>query len=129
MDQKLKSSNILPIKIANCIVVGGMIASGKSTLVNELSKDTNFIPIYELDDQNKDSLMYILLDHMYRRESISPAVCQLHFVLSRFEKYKNALKEIDDKTAVFDRSIFEDRLFAFYNLIDYPQVYTYYVNL
>ena len=74
-------------KEANCIVVDGMSASGKTTLVNEIAKVFRFRPIFELTNDKKD-LTNILLERMYRRNEVAEGVCQLHFLLDRFEKYK-----------------------------------------
>ena len=70
-DKRLKTKCFLnqwkKQKEANCIAIGGMIAAGKSTLVNALSEKYGFEPVYELSN-NKDDLMYILLQKMYERE-------------------------------------------------------------
>lgn len=116
-------------KEANCIAVGGMISAGKSTIVESIVKKYDFEPVYELSNDPQD-LMYILLDRMYQREIIAESVCQLQFLLNRFERYKNAIvKNKNTKPKVFDRTIFEDRLFAFHNMLDQPTVYEYYEKL
>ena len=116
-------------KEANAIAVGGMISTGKSTIVERLAKVFGFEPIYELSDDPND-LMNILLDKMYQREPIANSVCQLHFLLNRFKLYKQSiLNSKIKKTKVFDRTIFEDRLFAFHNMLDEPSVYEYYEKL
>lgn len=115
-------------KEANCIAVGGMISAGKSTIVEAIVKKYGFEPVYELSNDPQD-LMYILLDRMYQREIIAESVCQLQFLLNRFERYKKALEKDDGITKVYDRTIFEDRLFAFHNMLDQPTVYEYYEKL
>lgn len=115
-------------KEANCIVVDGMSASGKSTLVNEIAKVFKFIPIFELTNNKKD-LTNILLEKMYRRNEVAEGVCQLHFLLDRFSKYKKNNCISTNKIKVFDRSIFADRLFAYANLIAQPNVFNYYEKL
>ncbi len=92
-------------KFANVIVVGGPIAAGKSSLVGALP----FIPVQELDPN--DELQKLLLAKLYEGDEIAAQVFQLDMMLSRFDKYKKVanLKEIH----VFDRMIFEDKLFAF----------------
>lgn len=116
-------------KEANCVAVGGMISAGKSTIVEQIVKRYNFEPIYELSDDPND-LMNILLDKMYQREVIAESVCQLQFLLHRFERYKNCISNsTDPRPKVFDRTIFEDRLFAFHNMLDIPTVYEYYEKL
>lgn len=116
-------------KEANCIAIGGMIAAGKSTLVNALSEKYGFEPVYELSN-NKDDLMYILLQKMYEREEkVAESVCQLQFILNRYERYKEGNTANTNIVKIFDRSIFEDRLFAFHNLLDQPSVFEYYERL
>ena len=116
-------------KEANCIAVGGMISAGKSTIVERLVKDHGFEPVYELSSDPND-LMNILLDRMYQREQIAESVCQLQFLLNRFTRYKNCINNSKNKKVkVFDRTIFEDRLFAFHNMLAQPTVYEYYEKL
>ena len=115
-------------KEANCIVVDGMSASGKTTLVNEITKVFGFHPIFELTNDKKD-LTNILLERMYRRNEVAEGVCQLHFLLDRFEKYKKNNGVYPNKIKVFDRSIFADRLFAYTNLVAQPNVFNYYEKL
>lgn len=115
-------------KEANCIAVGGMISAGKSTIVEAIVKKYHFEPVYELSNDPND-LMYILLDRMYQREIIAESVCQLQFLLNRHHRYKNGLKNNPKVTKVYDRTIFEDRLFAFFNMLDQPTVYEYYEKL
>ena len=114
---------------ANAIAVGGMISAGKSTIVENLVKKYGFEPVYELSDDPND-LMNILLDKMYQREQIAESVCQLQFLLNRFTRYKNCIMNSKNPaTKVFDRTIFEDRLFAFHNMLNIPTVYEYYEKL
>ncbi len=116
-------------KEANAIAVGGMISVGKSTIVERIAKDLGFEPIYELSDDPND-LMNILLDKMYQREPIANSVCQLQFLLNRFKRYKESITNSKIKNPkIFDRTIFEDRLFAFHNMLDEPTVYEYYEKL
>ncbi len=116
-------------KEANCIAVGGMISAGKSTIVERIVKDYGFEPVYELSNDPND-LMNILLDKMYQREQIAESVCQLQFLLNRFTRYKNCItKSKNPSVKVFDRTIFEDRLFAFHNMLSQPTVYEYYEKL
>ena len=115
-------------KEANCIVIDGMSASGKTTLVNEIAKVFRFLPIFELTNDKKD-LTNILLEKMYRRNEVAEGVCQLHFLLDRFEKYKKNNITFANKIKVFDRSIFADRLFAYVNLVTQPNVFSYYEKL
>lgn len=115
------------IKISNSIVIGGMIAFGKSTLAKKLSETlTNSKVVYELNDE--DQLMTLLLGKMYERTNnvLYGSVFQLYFVLNRFENYKNNCN--DKQITIFDRSIFEDWLFAHENIIR-PSVFGYYDSL
>lgn len=116
-------------KEANAIAVGGMISAGKSTIVENLVKKYGFEPVYELSNDPND-LMNILLDKMYQREQIAESVCQLQFLLNRFTRYKNCiLNSKNPAIKVFDRTIFEDRMFAFHNMLSQPTVYEYYEKL
>lgn len=91
-------------KYANCIIIGGPIAVGKSSLVGQLP----FKQVQELD--SNDELQAILLEKMYAGDEIAAHVFQLDIMLLRFDKYKNMAN--DAEMHVFDRSIFEDILFA-----------------
>ncbi len=125
--QKKKKPNFHRIKISNSVVVGGMIAFGKSTLVNELSKSMeNVNVISELEED--DVLANLLLEKMYERSNsiIYGPVFQLYFVLQRFEKFKRNCNL--DNLSIFDRSIFEDWLFAHENIVR-PSVFRYYESL
>lgn len=115
------------IKVSNSIVIGGMIAFGKSTIAEALNsqiKDSRII--FELDD--KDDLMMLLLEKMYERtnNNLFGSLFQLYFVLNRFENFKNNCN--DKNLTIFDRSIFEDWLFAKLN-IDKASVFLYYNSL
>lgn len=115
------------IKLSNSIVIGGMIAFGKSTLAEKLhEKISGSKIVYELD--NDDKLMNLLLGKMYERSNniLYGSVFQLYFVLNRFENYKNNCN--DKNITIFDRSIFEDWLFAHENIIR-PSVFSYYDSL
>ena len=115
------------IKVANNIVIGGMIAFGKSTLSEALHKAIQPSQIvFELDDN--DQLMMLLLDKMYQRSNnvLFGSLFQLYFVLNRFENYKSNCNQ--PELTIFDRSIFEDWLFAREN-INKPSVFNYYNSL
>ena len=127
----IKNNIVFPhlkkIKISNSIVVGGMIAFGKSTLAQEISdKINNSKVIKEFDDE--DLLATMLLDKMYERSNntIFGSVFQLYFVLNRFENYKNNCN--NPELTIFDRSIFEDWIFAHENIVR-PSVFAYYDSL
>ncbi len=112
------------IKIANAVVVGGMIALGKTTLAQSIVKvfpNASFCP--ELDDD--DELWPILLKKMYERsdDNLYSSLFQLYFVIKRFYAYKAHINQ--NRLTVFDRSIFEDWLFAKENLNN-PFLFNYY---
>lgn len=115
------------IKVSNSIVVGGMIAFGKSTLAERLHQVLeNSNIVYELNDE--DQLMHLLLEKMYERKNntLYGSVFQLYFVLNRFDNYKNGCNS--KNITIFDRSIFEDWLFAHENIVR-PSVFSYYDSL
>ena len=122
-----KKPNFHKIKVSNSIVIGGMIAFGKSTLVNELAKKLNNVNVItELDEDDK--LSNLLLEKMYGRDNnmIYGSVFQLYFVLERFEKFRTNCNQ--KNLSIFDRSIFEDWLFAHENIVR-PSVFRYYESL
>jgi deoxyadenosine/deoxycytidine kinase len=120
------------VKIAKCIAVGGMISLGKSTIIKELEKDGIGIACYELAKDNGDhtrqKLHDILLEGLYAK-TIKPELFQLAFVTDRFEQYKKMLSENKNDFILFDRTIFEDRLFAHQNMLDRPIQFNYYTKL
>lgn len=123
-----RATDFKRVKISNSICVGGMIAFGKSTLTEAIKNfyNNNVNTVYELDEN--DSLMMSLLEKMYQRENndLYGALFQLYFVINRFENYKKNAN-IGNLT-VFDRSIFEDWLFAKKN-INNPSIFYYYNSL
>ncbi|MCV3743440.1 deoxynucleoside kinase [Ureaplasma sp. ES3154-GEN] len=126
----MNNQNTPPFKknrIANAIAIGGMIAFGKSTLAEALHKAINKSHVvYELNDN--DQLMQLLLQKMYERENniLYGSLFQLYFVLNRFDNYKKNCNQ--QNLTIFDRSIFEDWLFAHAN-INKPSVFQYYASL
>lgn len=122
-----KKPNFHKIKVSNSIVVGGMIAFGKSTLVNAISQKMNNVNVVtELDES--DVLSTLLLEKMYGRDNniIYGSVFQLYFVLQRFENFRRNCNQ--ENLTIFDRSIFEDWLFAHENIVR-PSVFRYYESL
>ena len=109
------------MKRSNVIVVGGPIASGKSTLVGSL----DFVPIQELDPN--DELQKILLKKMYEGDKTAAQIFQLDIMLNRFDKYKKLAN--NDETHVFDRFILEDKLFAHMLLGKNEIVWEYYESI
>ena len=108
-------------KYSNVIVIGGSIAAGKSSLVGALP----FKPVQELDPN--DELQKVLLEKMYEGDPIAKQVFQLDMMLSRFDKYKNASKT--NEWHVFDRMIFEDKLFAQMLFGDVKNIWEYYESI
>lgn len=130
-NKKNKINNIQPdlkrIKVSNSIVIGGMIAFGKSTLAKKIHDSIeNSNIVFELNDD--DALMKMLLEKMYERSNsiLYGSVFQLYFVLNRFENYKQNCNR--EGITIFDRSIFEDWLFAHENIVR-PSVFSYYNSL
>ncbi len=123
--EKLSELKFKKIKVANIIAVGGMIAAGKTTLVNELSKELKCDVLYELDDN--DEIQKALLKGLYEKQDIAPSVFQLYFFLRRFENYKKAAA--NNNYVIVDRTVFEDRLFAHQNMSADPITFTFYDNM
>ena len=126
MENKIIPNN-KPIKIANNIVIGGMIALGKTTLsqyLHSIIKPSNVI--FELHEDDK--LMSYLLEKMYERnnDKLYGSLFQHYFILNRFENYKKNANNKD--LTIFDRSIFEDWLFAREN-INNPSIFNFYNSL
>lgn len=109
------------VRTNKSIAIGGMIAFGKSTLTRELSKLLNYKEITEIDE--RDELTQLLLEKMYKRDgsAIYGPLFQIYFLLERFKKY-------DENcwfNSIFDRTIFEDWIFAKENIND-PAILNYY---
>lgn len=108
-------------KFANIIIIGGPIAAGKTSLVGALP----FISVPELDPN--DELQKVLLEKLYEGDMIASQVFQLDMMLSRFDKYKNVANS--KKMHVFDRMIFEDKIFAFMLFGHLDNVWNYYNSI
>ncbi|MCK5807156.1 MAG: deoxynucleoside kinase [Mycoplasmataceae bacterium] len=108
-------------KVSNSIVIGGMVASGKSSLVGALP----LIPVQELN--SNDELQNVLLKRMYEGNNIAGQVFQLDMMLLRSDKYKK-MANLETPHA-FDRMIFEDKLFAYLNFSHIENVYEYYSSI
>lgn len=127
--QTLPMPDVRLNKVANCFAIGGMIAFGKSTLAKALQERFKEYSRYveELDETDEFTMM--LLRKMYEREGeIYSSTFQYYFVQSRFARYKDMLKEYKDKTIFFDRTIFEDYIFARENIKD-PVSFDYYTAM
>lgn len=123
--KNMKKIEFKKIKVANIVAVGGMIAAGKTTLTNALSKELNCNVLYELDEN--DEVQKALLKGLYEKQDIAPSVFQLYFFLRRFENYKKAANE--SNFVIVDRTVFEDRLFAHQNMSADPITFTFYDNM
>lgn len=121
----LKKIEFKRIKVANIIAIGGMIAAGKTTLTEALSKELNCDILYELDEN--DEIQKALLKGLYEKQDIAPSVFQLYFFLRRFENYKKASQ--NSKFVIVDRTVFEDRLFAHQNMSADPITFAFYDNM
>ena len=108
-------------KISNAIVIGGPISVGKTSIVNLLP----FVAIHELDPN--DELQNILLEQMYKGDEVASQVFQLDILLTRFDKYKEFANS--EKPHVFDRSILEDKIFAYLQLKNNKNVWNYYESI
>lgn len=111
--------------LSNIIAVGGMIAAGKTTLVEDMAKIFDCEILYELDDS--DEIQKALLKGLYEKQDIAPSVFQLYFFLKRFENYKKAANK--GNMVIVDRTVFEDRLFAHQNMSSDPITFTFYDNM
>lgn len=91
------------------IVIGAMISAGKTSLAEILAKELNSKVFYEsVDDNPILPLFYTASDEEIQRKRY-PFLLQLHFLNTRFDSIKKALKNDNN---VLDRSIYEDWYFA-----------------
>lgn len=97
----------------NIIVIGGTIASGKSTLANDLSEKLNLEMFQELDENNK--VQDLFLECTYSKSvHMNPLLIELYFLLKRKDLYVKHSQERKD--VIFDRSLIESLWFAKENL-------------
>lgn len=122
--QKLESE-FKKIKVANAIAIGGMIAAGKSTLSRALGNALNAETVFELRED--DELQNILLKKLYEGDKTSAIAFQIYFFCSRFDSYKENVKH--GRLSIFDRTIFEDRLFAHQNMTSDPITFGFYDSM
>lgn len=124
---KIPQPDYQKVKVANCIAVGGMIAFGKSTLVDALSNTfPNATPVQEMDEN--DQLTNMLLDLMYKRgdDDLYGPLFQTYFIITRFKRYKENCNSVN--LNIFDRTVYEDWLFAKENITS-PSVFEFYDSL
>jgi deoxyadenosine/deoxycytidine kinase len=104
------------------IAIGGMIASGKSTLVNKLSERLN---LAKMDEYDKDDEVFnTLLKWLYEGKQDVEMLLQIYFL----HKHWKTQKELDGDVIV-DRHIIEHWLFAQVNLMNNPEVLNMYNGL
>lgn len=104
------------------IAVGGMIASGKSTLVDELA---NELQIEKIDEFNQeDALFDFLLTEFYKGVEGYDVLLQIYFLNKHFYEHI----QFNDKDYVSDRYLIEHWLFANENLAGKPDVLEVYNN-
>ena len=124
MTEKLKS-NFQRIKVGNAIAIGGMIGAGKSTLSRALGQKLEASVVYELNEN--DELQNLLLKKLYEGDKTSAIAFQVYFFCSRFDNYCNGVN--NNQISVFDRTIFEDRLFAHQNMTSDPIMFGFYDSM
>lgn len=125
MQNELKPANFQRIKVANAIAIGGMIGAGKSTLTRALGKKLNADVIFELNEN--DELQNMLLKRLYEGDETSAIAFQVYFFCSRFDNYRKGIA--NHKLSIFDRTIFEDRLFAHQNMTADPIMFGFYDSM
>jgi deoxyadenosine/deoxycytidine kinase len=104
------------------IAVGGMIASGKSTLSEQLAGDYNLKLIEEFAGDN--DVFKTLLDWLYSGKPNVEMLLQIYFLHNQWLKHK----ELGDDYVV-DRDVIEHWIFAQTNLRKHPEVLNMYNGL
>ncbi len=106
----------------NRIAIGGMIASGKSTLAAKISQEFNLpmIEEYEKDDE----VFHTILKWLYEGKPNVEMLLQIYFLHNQWLKHK----EMND-TYVVDRDVIEHWIFAQVNLRKHPEVLNMYNGL
>lgn len=92
------------------ITIGGMIASGKSSITDILAEELNFTAFYESVDDNDILPLFYTASPEEQAYHRYPFLLQLEFLNSRYSIIKEALRT--DQNIVMDRSIYEDWYFA-----------------
>lgn len=104
------------------IAVGGMIASGKSSLVKKLAEEYNYVRYDEFDPN--DDVFDTLLKWLYEGKEDVEMLLQVYFL----HKHWSGQKKISDNVIV-DRHIIEHWLFAQRNLTNHKEVLNMYNGL
>jgi deoxyadenosine/deoxycytidine kinase len=97
------------------ISVGGMIASGKSTLVKRLGEALS-LPVME-EFEKDDEVFNTLLKWLYEKKDNVEMLLQIYFIHNHWlnqQKYKNNF--------IVDRDLIEHWLFAYHNLRNMPTI-------
>lgn len=97
------------------ISVGGMIASGKSTLVERLGKEMN-LPIMEEFEKN-DEVFNTLLRWLYEQKNDVEMLLQIYFIHNNWLSQKKYNGDF-----IVDRDLVEHWLFAQHNLKAMPTI-------
>lgn len=92
------------------IVIDGIIGAGKSTVGDFLSEVLGVDLFEELKDDGKDTLAQRMLDRFYADQERWSAIIQVMFLNDRFRDIKRI--EAQKDSAIFDRSIYGDEIFA-----------------
>lgn len=104
------------------IAIGGMIGSGKSTLVKGLSKALNWQHMEEY--QEKDPVFNTLLKWLYEGVDDVEMLLQVYFLHTHWKNQKNYTGDV-----VIDRDVIEHWLFAQKNLKSKTEVLNMYNGL
>jgi deoxyadenosine/deoxycytidine kinase len=100
----------------NKIVIGGFIASGKSTVIRGLAKN-GYKTIDEFSET--DDMFLQVLSWFYEGREGSEMMLQNYFITKSFDeqiKIKNSKQRFKDDIYICDRDIFEHYIFAMTNL-------------
>lgn len=89
--------------------MAGMISAGKTTYTKKLSEELGTEAFYEPVEDNP------LLDKFYKNKPKYAYRLQIFFLNQRFRLIKRAFKE---NNTVLDRSIYEDELFTYVNVLE-----------
>jgi deoxyadenosine/deoxycytidine kinase len=104
------------------IAVGGMIASGKSTLVKHLAKEFDCQTLDEFDKD--DEVFNTLLKWLYEGKPDVEMLLQIYFLHKHWQAQRNITADL-----IVDRHIIEHWLFAQKNLVRMPEVLNMYNGL
>ena len=109
-------------KYANLIIIGGTIAAGKSTLVDNIAKATGWNTVPELRDG--DRVQEVILEKLYEGTRLHLATVQYYFISNRYKQYKESSSQLI--TSILDRGLWEDWFFAKLLMVKEPRSYEHY---